>query len=384
MHSTWLVLLALALGLVLGVGFALLFGYAARHGKRVASVAAPRVPEGVEQVLDALESAGLVVDPSGNVVKASRMAYLTGLVREGVLVHSELDDLATVVRDTGASVKREFRQSAENFGEVDRELVARGARLGSRYILIMVSDVTEDRRLDDVRRDFIANISHELKTPIGAIMLLAESLQPASDDPERVRRFGGKIEEEAQRLARITGDIIELSRLQANETVADPALVDLDEVITAALDRNRTIAESKSVELIAKVHGKPAVIGDRNLLIVAVDNLISNAVNYSPEGTRVGIGASESKGIISVTVTDQGEGIADAEQSRIFERFFRADPARSRHTGGTGLGLSIVKHTVSNHGGDVSVWSKLGAGSTFTIRLPAAADDAQSTLSAPR
>lgn len=381
MHSTLLVLLALGLGVALGVGFALLFGYAARHGKRVASVAAPGVPEGVEQVLDALESAGLVVDPSGNVVKASRSAYTIGLVRDGVLTHTELDDLATVVRDTGATVTREFRQSAVNFGEVDRELVARGARLGSRYILILVTDVTEDRRLDDVRRDFIANISHELKTPIGAVILLAEALEPASDDPARVRKFGAKIEAEAQRLANITGDIIELSRLQANETVADPVLVSLGDVMRDALAANHTIAESHGVELVSKVAKGLRVIGDQNMLTVAVDNLISNAINYAPEGSRVGIGASETDGIVSITVTDQGPGIPENDQSRIFERFYRSDPARSRTTGGTGLGLSIVKHAVSNHGGDVAVWSKVGVGSTFTIRLPAAAEDARSTLS---
>ncbi|UCR88772.1 sensor histidine kinase [Mycetocola spongiae] len=380
MHSTWLVIAALALGLGLGTGFTLLFILASRRGKRVAAVAAPRVPEGVEQVLDALEGAGIVVDPSGNVVKASNGAYTLGLVRDGVITHGALDDLATVVRDTGETTMGEFDLGGDKFGELDRHLVARGARLGARYILLLVDDRTEGRRLDDVRRDFIANISHELKTPIGAVALLAEALDPAADDPERVRSFATRLELEAERLTKITGDIIELTRLQAADAIGKPDLVDISEVVAAAIDQNRVVAEGHHVDIFARTEKNVVVIGDRALLVVAVHNLIANAITYSPDHTRVGVGVAVREGIVEIAVTDQGPGIAEEERDRIFERFFRVDQARSRHTGGSGLGLSIVKHTVQNHGGEVRVWSRVGQGSTFTIRLPEASADARAQI----
>lgn len=380
MHSTLLVIAALALGLALGSGLVLLLVAASSRGKRVAAVAAPRVPEGVEEVLEVLESAGIVVDPSGNVAKASRAAYTLGLVRDGLVTHPELDALAREVRDAGEPITREITHRPERFGELDRSLRARGARLGSRYILLLVEDQTEGRRLDEVRRDFIANISHELKTPIGAVALLAEALDPAADSPEQVRRFARRLELEAVRLTKITGDIIDLSRLQAADAIGQPGLVSVPEVVAAAMDQNRVAAEAVGVELSSRLARDATVIGDYALLVVAVDNLVSNAINYSAENTRVGVGVAVREGIVEITVTDQGPGIAEEERERVFERFFRVDQARSRHTGGSGLGLSIVKHTVQNHGGEVKVWSKLGHGSTFTLRLPEASADARAEV----
>jgi two-component system sensor histidine kinase SenX3 len=217
----------------------------------------------------------------------------------------------------------------------------------------------------------VANISNELKTPIGAVGLLAEALDAASADPDRVRHFAGRLTQEADRLGRLTQDIIELSRLQAVDALGASQTIDLRSVVDTAVDRNRVVAEARSVELIVRGGKSAKVLGDEAMLVTAVDNLVANAIAYSPDGSRVGIGlASGGDGSVEVAVTDQGFGIPEEELERVFERFYRVDPARSRRTGGTGLGLAIVKHVVQNHGGDVRVWSQVGSGSTFTVRLP--------------
>jgi two-component system sensor histidine kinase SenX3 len=372
MESHWLVLVSLALGLAIGAGLMYLFHYAAQRGRQVAEVVAPTVPDGVSQVLDVLESAGIVIDPSGNVVKASPGALALGLVWDGRLAHPEFDELATRVRETGAPAVADVDVSKGRFGDAVRNLQVRGARLGTRYIVLLAEDHTEAVRLDEVRRDFIANISHELKTPIGAVSLLAEALEPASDDPVQVRKFAARLSAEAQRLSKITAEIIDLSRLQSADALHQPTLVDLERVVAAAVDRNRVAADATGVTLVAKSAKDAYVYGDEALLVVAVHNLISNAIHYSPAGSRVGVGLRHADDAVEVSVTDQGVGIPEEDRERVFERFFRVDEARSRHTGGTGLGLAIVKHTVQNHGGDVRVWSQVDHGSTFTIRLPEA------------
>lgn len=372
MESPWLVLVSLALGLAIGAGLMYLFHYAARRGRQVADVVAPTVPDGVSQVLDVLESAGIVLDPSGNVVKASPGALALGLVWDGRLAHAEFDELATRVRETGEPAVADVDVSKGRFGDAVRNLQVRGARLGTRYIVLLAEDHTEAVRLDEVRRDFIANISHELKTPIGAVSLLAEALEPASDDPVQVRKFAARLSAEAQRLSKITAEIIDLSRLQSADALHQPTLVDLERVVAAAVDRNRVAADATGVTLVAKSAKDAYVYGDEALLVVAVHNLISNAIHYSPAGSRVGVGLRHADDAVEVSVTDQGVGIPEEDRERVFERFFRVDEARSRHTGGTGLGLAIVKHTVQNHGGDVRVWSQVDHGSTFTIRLPEA------------
>ena len=221
---------------------------------------------------------------------------------------------------------------------------------------------------------------HELKTPIGAVSLLAEALQAAAKEPEQVKRFAKRLTKESERLARITQEIIELSRLQAADALSKPEVVEIDHVIAAAIDQNRVVAEARNVTIASGGDAGIEVFGDESLLIVAVHNLISNAIVYSPKGSRVGVGVSSSDGIVEIAITDQGIGIPASEVGRVFERFYRIDPARSRHTGGTGLGLSIVKHVVQNHGGDVRVWSQQGHGSTFTIRLPEASHATAASL----
>jgi two-component system sensor histidine kinase SenX3 len=372
MDSAWLVLASLALGLAVGAGFVWLLHIAARRGDHAVQVVSPTVPDGVDQVLDALESAGVVLDPSNNVIKASPGATALGLVWNGLLVHPHLVELVDRVRRTGDPITEESELPRGPFGDVLLHLSVRVARLGSRYVLLLAEDRTESFRLDAVRRDFVANISHELKTPIGAVGLLAEALDGASDDPDQVRRFAHRLSEESQRLARITQDIIELSRLQAADALGHAERVSVKGIVSAAIDQNRVAAETRHIELATRGDKAAHVLGDEALLVTAVHNLIANAIQYSPDDSRVGIGVRTVDGVVEIAVTDQGEGIPEEDLHRVFERFFRVDQARSRNTGGTGLGLSIVKHAVQNHGGEVRVWSQPGRGSTFTIRLPEA------------
>jgi two-component system sensor histidine kinase SenX3 len=372
MESTWLVLLLLALGLIVGAGFVTLLHMAERQGRRAVSVVRPEVPDGIDQVLDALESAGIVVDPSNNVIKTSPGARTMGLVVNQQLVHSELTELVGRVRRTGETLSEDIVLSRGPFGDASMRFRVRVARLGTRFVLLLAEDRTESFRLDEVRRDFVANISHELKTPIAAVGLLAEALSHASDEPVQVRRFATRLTTESARLGRLTQEIIELSRLQAQDVLAEPEYLAIDDIVAAAVDQNRVVAEMEQITIVIGKKSKAQVYGDEQLLIVAIHNLVANAVHYSGEGSRVGVGVRRNQGVVEITVTDQGVGIPEVDLDRVFERFFRVDSSRSRHTGGTGLGLSIVKHVVQNHGGDIRVWSQSGSGSTFTIRLPEA------------
>ncbi|MCU1584864.1 MAG: two-component sensor histidine kinase [Microbacteriaceae bacterium] len=380
MDSATLVTLALVFGILVGAGMVVVLVVSARRGQRAVDVASTAVPDGVDQVIEALESAGVVLDPSNTVVKASPGAMAFGLVWNQALVHPELVTIVDRVRRYGEPITQELELARGPFGDANIYLFVRVARLGARYVLLLAEDRTESYRLDEVRRDFVANISHELKTPIGAVGLLAEALQAASDEPDQVRRFAKRLTKEAERLARITQEIIELSRLQAADALTRPEVVEIDHVIALAIDQNRVAADSSRVTIVSGGDAGAEVYGDEPLLAVALHNLIANAIQYSPKGSRVGVGVSNSDGIVEIAVTDQGIGIPDEELDRVFERFFRIDPARSRHTGGTGLGLSIVKHVVQNHGGDVRVWSQPGNGSTFTIRLPEASHAAGASL----
>ncbi|MCU1415697.1 MAG: two-component sensor histidine kinase [Microbacteriaceae bacterium] len=382
MDNSWLVPLALAFGLVVGAGVVVILIASARRGRRSVEIVSTAVPDGVDQVIEALESAGVVLDPSNNVVKSSPGALAFGLVWNGALVHPELVALVDRVRRTGESVTQELELARGPFGDANMYLFVRVARLGARYILLLAEDRTESYRLDEVRRDFVANISHELKTPIGAVGLLAEALQAASDEPEQVKRFAKRLTKESERLANITQEIIELSRLQAADALTKPDVVEIDQVIVQAIDQNRVAADASSVSIVDGGDKGAEVYGDETLLVVALHNLIANAIQYSPKGSRVGIGVTNADGIVEIAVTDQGIGIPDDDRDRVFERFYRIDPARSRHTGGSGLGLAIVKHVVQNHGGDIRVWSQPGKGSTFTIRLPEASG-ATTTRRAP-
>ena len=361
------------LGAVLGVSVALLWRFSERSQRTVPEQPAPQVPAGVESVLSVLPSSTVVLDENDAVVKASAPAYAIGIVHDGRLVHEDLGELVRKVRRDG-----EVRQSdltlARRRSMMPMHLLARVAPLSSKLVLVLVDDRTRERRVEAIRRDFVANVSHELKTPVGAMNLLAEAVVEAKDDPDAVARFAGRIQGEGARLNRLVQQIIELSRLQTDELVEDPVKVDVAEVVENAIERSRTDAEAQSISLRGRTDGDVSVIGDQSQLLAAVSALVENAVAYSPEGSRVAVVATPKESTVAITVTDRGIGIAEAEIERIFERFYRVDPARARTTGGTGLGLSIVKHVAASHGGEVKVWSEPGQGSSFTICLPRAGE----------
>jgi two-component system sensor histidine kinase SenX3 len=247
--------------------------------------------------------------------------------------------------------------------------------LGNGFAVVDAEDTTEMVRLEATRRDFVANVSHELKTPVGAVGLLAEAVLDAADDPDEVRRFGTKILNEANRLGAMVTELIALSRLTGAERLPQLAVVAVDEVVADALARCRLAAESAGIGITVDPDSGLRVDGDATLLVTALANLLDNAIAYSPPDTCVSITRRRVGDVVEVSVTDRGIGIAAEHQQRVFERFFRVDPARSRATGGTGLGLAIVKHVAANHGGEVTVWSHPGTGSTFTLRLPARKED---------
>jgi two-component system sensor histidine kinase SenX3 len=332
---------------------------------------AARLPSGVASVLSVLSSSAVVLDHADNVLMASEAARTFGLVKDGQLMVGELLALVRQVRRDGQTREGEVDLSGSTFGGRRTSFAVRVAPLGSDgLILLLAEDQTESRRVEEVRRDFVANISHELKTPVGALALLAETMEEAADDPEAVRRFAGRMRQEASRLTYLVQDLITLSRIQAAEPMPDPIAVDLSAVVAEAVDRVRMKASARGIELAAVCEERLAVLGDEDLLVTALRNLLENAIAYSPDRTRVMISAARDARSAQISVADQGIGIPERDLERIFERFYRVDPARSRATGGTGLGLAIVKHVVAAHGGKVTVWSREGVGSTFTVRLP--------------
>lgn len=240
-----------------------------------------------------------------------------------------------------------------------------------RFVIIYGTDESENVRMESARRDFVANVSHELKTPVGGIALLAEALLQDPGDQETVEYFGNKVYKEANRMADMVSELISLSKLQGAEALPEMEPLAVDDLIEEALSRNQLAAEARSIELNRGASVGVQVKGDRSLLVTALSNLISNAINYSPEKMPVSVSQKVvDGGVVLIRVTDRGIGIAPDDQKRVFERFFRVDQARSRQTGGTGLGLAIVKHVVANHGGNIKLWSRPGTGSTFTIELP--------------
>lgn len=366
----WASIIAAVFGLLVGVGGVLAFRYSERRRDDEIDVDEPGLPDGAAEVLSVVGKAYIVVDTIDGVVKASPAAYAFGLVRGHTILHQELLDLIAKVRRDSVIEEKTLELPRGPLGQGTIILNVRVAAISEEYILLLADDRTDMVRTEAMRNDFVANVSHELKTPVGAISLLAEALDDAAEDEEAVRRFATRMNKEAIRLAALVQDIIELSRLQGSDVMRGGGPINLDGVIAEAVDRNKLTAESKNMSIRVGGTVPEPIYGDRDLLMTAFRNLIDNAIRYSPDGATVGVGLSAKDGVARVSVTDQGPGISPEDQERIFERFYRIDAARSRQTGGTGLGLSIVKHVISNHGGDVSVWSQLGRGSTFTVRLP--------------
>lgn len=368
-------LIAGVLGLALGIAGLAAFRFSQRRSSRLPQVDEPVLPEGAAAVLSVIGRAFVILDDVDGVVRANPASYAYGLVRGHTLVHNELLNLVRHVRADGVIAESQYELQRSTLGAGQLIVHVRVAPLGDEYILLLADDRTDITRTEAMRNDFVANVSHELKTPVGAISLLAEAITEAADDPIAVRRFSTRMDKESRRLAALVQDIIELSRLQASDAIVQGQEVHIDSVVAEAVDRSQLIAEEKGIVITVGGHLEEPILGDSDLLMTAVRNLIDNAIRYSPENTTVGVGIRQRDGYAQISVTDQGPGISAEEQERVFERFYRVDSARSRQTGGTGLGLSIVKHVLANHGGEVSLWSQPGQGSTFTLRLPLADED---------
>lgn len=294
-----------------------------------------------------------------------------GILKDGRIQSSELLATIRVVRRTHSQQIGRIDIPRGPIGEGKHELTVKVLPLTKDdLVLVLVSDESEAQRVHDVRRDFVANISHELKTPIGALSLLSEAVLGSKDDPESVVKFATRMQSEAKRLTDLVQEIINLSRVQDSDPLQLAQEVGIEDLIREAIDQCQITADNRNIVVTYPESTFMTVLGDRDQLIMALHNLVENAINYSPEGTKVSISTTAEDGIIDISVTDQGIGISESEQERIFERFYRVDPARSRQTGGTGLGLSIVKHVASKHGGEVKVWSVENVGSTFSLRLP--------------
>ncbi|BDS50086.1 hypothetical protein RKACHI23_03480 [Rhodoluna lacicola] len=340
------------------------------------TVAEKQAQETVADLLDVLATAGLLLDSSDVVIRSTTGAQALGLLNNRILAHAELRDLVRHTRETGAPYEADVEISTGLQNDT-LWVRARAALLNDGNVLLTVEDVTESQRLEETRRDFVANISHELKTPIGAISLLSEALMDSSDDQEMVKKFSADLFKESKRLAGLVQDIIQLSRLQSADLLKTASIVDLSGVIVDAVERNQVLAERRGITLSWDAPQGYQVLGDSEMLTMAVKNLIENAILYSDDGGQVGVGLRDGDGLAQISVTDTGVGIDPEHIERIFERFYRADPSRSRETGGTGLGLAIVKHVAQNHRGDIQVFSKPGFGSTFTLRLPIATTQIQ-------
>ncbi len=369
MDGTTQALLFALLGAVLGAGVVLAWRVSEAQMHQPTPVEEPVLPAGIATVLSVLRSSALVVDEKDEVLKASAPAYAFGLVRDNKVAVEELAELVRQVRRDGQIRETELVMSRGR-AVAPLHVTARVAPLSSRLVLALVEDRTRERRVEAIRRDFVANVSHELKTPVGALNLLAEAVQEAADDPEAVTRFAGRMQTESARLTRLVQQIIELSRLQGDDPLYEPQTVDVDATISRSIDQSTIDAQSKKISVVHDGERGLQILGNGDEVALALGNLVANAVAYSPDGSRVVVAARTDDLMVDLTVTDQGIGIPASEIERIFERFYRVDPARHRSTGGTGLGLSIVKHVAASHGGEVRVWSVEGQGSTFTLALP--------------
>lgn len=378
--SVWIALLltalALLVGLVIGAALAV---YRYRDAPPSSTATAyPSNAEVLSSVAEQAPYAFVVLNRFHSVILYNRRATDLGLVEDGRLISRVWE-----------AVEASFGDGRPSSFNLPPQAVAGRRRIpsvsghcellgdhGERYVVVFADDDSEQRRMEAARRDFVANVSHELKTPVGAMAVLAEALVESSDDPDAVEYFGDRVAQEAHRLGAMVTELIALSRLQGAERIRDPQPVSVDEVVDEAVKRSESLAEAESITINTDAPSGYELLGDRTLLVTALSNLISNAINYSPERTPVSLSRASDGENVYLRVTDRGIGIAPEHQGRVFERFFRVDRARSRSTGGTGLGLAIVKHVVQNHDGTVRLWSRPGMGSTFTLQLPVLRDAA--------
>jgi two-component system sensor histidine kinase SenX3 len=329
------------------------------------------LPPVLLEALGQLDQNALVLAPGEVIVFASENIDHIGILRDGIIQSQELLAIIRVVRRTNIKQTGSIDVPRGPIGEGRHELTVNVIPLiRERLVLVLLSDESQAQRIQDVRRDFVANVSHELKTPIGALLLLSEAVLGAKDDPVAVEKFATRMQIESKRLTDLVQEIINLSRLQDSDPLSVPSELNVQDLVSEAIDQSQVGADSRKIQISSGEIANGVVLGDRDQIIMAIQNLVENAVNYSPEGTKVTVSSVVEDGIVTITVIDQGIGIPESEKDRIFERFYRVDPARSRQSGGTGLGLSIVKHVATKHGGEVSVWSVENVGSTFSLKLP--------------
>jgi len=327
--------------------------------------------------LKALDRESIILDSSGYIRYETNKISLLNLAKDNKILSEELLALVRVVRRTGKTQEGSIEVARGPIGEGKRDLQITAALIDNEgSVLVIIDDEGEKQRIDAIRRDFITNISHELKTPIQALSLNSDALLEIKDEPDKVVLFANKIKTQTIRLNDLVKEIINLSKIQDSDPLDMAHNVEISNVIAEAVDQCEVLAEARKISINLDGVQNAVVVGNREQLVMAVHNLVENAINYSAEGTNVVISSKLDDGLIEILVKDQGLGIAEENLDRIFERFYRVDPARSRATGGTGLGLSIVKHVITNHGGEVKVWSSMGVGSTFAIRLPIAKESA--------
>lgn len=329
------------------------------------------LPDLLLTTLENLDGDSLILAPGDVVLFKTIGVEKLGILKDNRLENPELLATVRVVRRSHVKQTGRIDLPRGPIGEGKHELTVNVLPLTeNEYVLVLISDESEAQRIHDIRRDFVANISHELKTPIGALSLLSEAVLGAKDEPEAVVRFATRMQSEAKRLTDLVQEIINLSRLQDSDPLQEAREISVAYLVREAMDQSQISAESRGITVTFTEESAAVLLGDRDQLTMAMQNLIDNAINYSPENTKVAVTSRVKDQIVEIAVTDQGIGIPEADLLRIFERFYRVDPARSRQTGGTGLGLSIVKHVAAKHGGDVKVWSAENVGSTFTLMLP--------------
>lgn len=349
--------------------------FRARHARIKASTDEP-LADVASRLISVLATAGMVIDESLAVLRATNSAIALGLVSGRTIRSSEIRALVRATQESETTNSVDFELTLSEGGEI-RYLRARAVTIGAGVVLVLVEDNTEARDFESIRRDFIANVTHEIKTPIGAIALLSEAMEGALDDPTRMHKFADSLRRETRRLSTLITEIIQLSRVETSNILAKAKPANVGVVVREALERTLVIADAKNIMVNAKYPDDVLVMGDGELLTVAVKNLVENAIQYSDSKQSVGVGVTTRNGHVDIIVTDQGVGIPVDEQARVFERFYRVDESRDRTTGGTGLGLSLVKHIALSHRGEVTLFSQPGVGSTFTIRLPRLVDIAK-------
>lgn len=349
--------------------------FRARHARIKASTDEP-LADVASRLISVLATAGMVIDESLAVLRATNSAIALGLVSGRTIRSSEIRALVRATQESETTNSVDFELTLSEGGEI-RYLRARAVTIGAGVVLVLVEDNTEARDFESIRRDFIANVTHEIKTPIGAIALLSEAMEGALDDPTRMHKFADSLRRETRRLSTLITEIIQLSRVETSNILAKAKPANVGVVVREALERTLVIADAKNIVVNAKYPDDVLVMGDGELLTVAVKNLVENAIQYSDSKQSVGVGVTTRNGHVDIIVTDQGVGIPVDEQARVFERFYRVDESRDRTTGGTGLGLSLVKHIALSHRGEVTLFSQPGVGSTFTIRLPRLVDIAK-------